>query len=274
MNENLIIDAGMHVGQDTAYYLDKGFDVVAVEANPVLARAAEERFAGAIAAGRLRVLNVAVAERTGTASLSVSDDATIWSSLDADFVRRNEAFGTRYRTVDVPAVRFDELLADVGIPYYLKIDIEGLDMLCVRALHRFDDRPAYVSLESKVSVGGASYADAFDELAHLWALGYRRFKYVDQRRHPEIRLAPPAREGGYVDQRFSEDSSGPFGEETPGVWRPFPVAVARGAALWSQHDLAGFGGRREHSRPAATYRRAHTRLTGRALGWYDLHAAL
>lgn len=270
MNERLIIDAGMHVGQDTAYYLEKGFDVVAIEANPTLVEAARERFAAELDTGRLRIVHAAIAEQQGTATLAIADDASIWSSLSEAFVRRNEAFGTEYRNVEVPARRFDDILEEVGMPYYLKVDIEGLDMVCVRALHRFDERPAYVSLESNVSVGGARYADVFDELAHLWALGYRRFKYVDQRRHPSVRLRAPAGEGRYVDARFSEDSSGPFGAETPGRWWSLPAATACSAGLWAQHDLAGFGGRREHSRLAVAYRRARRR----PLGWFDLHAGL
>lgn len=48
---NLIIDVGMHNGQDTAFYLAKGFDVVALEANPVLVDAARIRFASEIESG-------------------------------------------------------------------------------------------------------------------------------------------------------------------------------------------------------------------------------
>ena len=44
MIEDLIYDVGMHDGDDTAYYLDKGFQVVAVEANPVLVQSGRERF--------------------------------------------------------------------------------------------------------------------------------------------------------------------------------------------------------------------------------------
>src|SRR4051812_12299597 len=43
-HDNLIIDVGMHDGGDTAFYLAKGFDVVAVEADPGLAQAGAERF--------------------------------------------------------------------------------------------------------------------------------------------------------------------------------------------------------------------------------------
>src|SRR3954470_20575817 len=85
MRQNLIIDVGMHDGGDTQFYLAKGFDVVAIEANPDLADAARERFAEDIANGRLRILSVAIAEKSGTERLAVTDDITIWSSMSADY---------------------------------------------------------------------------------------------------------------------------------------------------------------------------------------------
>jgi FkbM family methyltransferase len=271
--DRLIIDAGMHTGEDTAFYLAKGFDVVGIEANPALAAEAAERFAGPIAEGRLRIVNAAIAERSGRVPLAVADDATIWSSLSDEFIRRNESAGTRYRTVEVPAVTFEEVLDDVGIPHYLKIDIEGLDMLCVRALREFDERPAFVSLESHVSIAAASFERVFDELAELFSLGYRRFQYVNQRRHPSVRLPATPREGAAVDARFTVDSSGPFGKEAPGRWMPIAATLPRAYAIWGHHQMAGYGGRWSGTRPARAYRRSREALR-RRVGWYDLHAGL
>src|SRR5262245_48569394 len=175
--DDLIIDVGMHVGEDTAYYLAKGFDVVAVEANSALVEQVTAEFADEVARGRLRIFNVAIADRPGTQSFAISDEMPIWSSMSPDFIARNEATGTRYRYVDVPAVRFEDILREVGIPHYLKVDIEGLDMLCVRALEAFDDRPDFVSIESHVSIGASPFETVFDELARLWALDYRAFQY-------------------------------------------------------------------------------------------------
>jgi hypothetical protein len=93
---------------------------------------------------------------------------------------QRELAGTRYRMVAVPAVRFEDILAEVGMPHYLKVDIEGFDMLCVRVLRAFDDRPDFLSIESAVSSLDAPFEKVFDELAELWPLGYRPFAYVNQ----------------------------------------------------------------------------------------------
>jgi FkbM family methyltransferase len=272
---NLIVDVGMHVGQDTAFYLAKGFDVVAVEANPDLVAAARERFAGELETGRLRIVSGAIAESAGTQRLAVAEERTIWSSLSENFVRRNEERGTHYRYVEVPAIRFEDLLAEVGIPHYLKVDIEGFDMLCVRALRRFDVRPDFVSIESAVASSGSGSHSAFDELAELWSLGYRRFSYVDQSKGPEHRPPQPPREGRYSDWTFDIDGSGLFGEELSTRWLSPEEALLRAQFLRAQHGLIGLGGRFSRTPAAKAARRARTVVTGReAAPWYDLHARL
>jgi predicted RNA methylase len=57
---DLIYDLGMHTGLDTKYYLDKGFRVVAVEANPKLVERGHAQFADAIAAGKLHIVDRAL----------------------------------------------------------------------------------------------------------------------------------------------------------------------------------------------------------------------
>jgi FkbM family methyltransferase len=180
MRTDLIIDVGMHVGHDTWFYLAKGFNVVAIEANPELAREAEARFAGEIDDGRLRIFPVAIAEQTGTARLALADRPS-YSSLSPADVKRAEGRGVHFHDVEVPAVQFEDILDEVDIPYYLKVDIEGFDLLCVRALSRFDDRPVYISIESSVkSAERHAFGKIFEELNTLRKLGYRRFKYIDQ----------------------------------------------------------------------------------------------
>ena len=53
---NLIYDIGMNNGDDTAYYLQRGFRVIAVEANPALVSQAIQRFEREVAEDRLVVL--------------------------------------------------------------------------------------------------------------------------------------------------------------------------------------------------------------------------
>jgi FkbM family methyltransferase len=272
-NDNLVIDVGMHDGGDTAFYLAKGFDVVAIEAHPDLAEAGRERFAAEIAAGRLRILAVAIAEQEGTLPFAIADDVTVWSSLSTEFIERNERSGTTYRYVDVPTRPFAGILEEVGIPRYLKIDIEGHDMLCVRALRSFDTRPDFVSVESTVSVTRAEFSTSFDELAELWTLGYRRFAYINQRDNPKQREPLDGGEGRRAEMQLSSNHSGLFGNDLRDVWEPIDRTLLRAQALRLQHNAIGFGGRWSGTLPSRLYSRAR-RALGREHNWYDLHARL
>jgi FkbM family methyltransferase len=165
---DLIYDVGLHDGQDSAYYLSKGYRVVAIEANPELARQAEEHFRAEISAQQLTVLNVAIGETTGEATFWICDDHTDWSSFDRDIASRQ---GARHHALRVQRRPFREILSDHGVPHYCKVDIEGSDYLCLDALSR-DHRPPFISVE-------VGFGPMLERLADL---GYDRFKVIDQSR--------------------------------------------------------------------------------------------
>ena len=56
-NKNLIYDVGMHRGQDTDFYLKKGYEVIAFEANPDNADFGRKRFSKEIEEGRIDLLS-------------------------------------------------------------------------------------------------------------------------------------------------------------------------------------------------------------------------
>jgi FkbM family methyltransferase len=66
MPNQLGYDVGLHNGNNTAYYLNKGCRVVAIEANPTLVAQASRRFKREIADERLILVNAAVAETEGS----------------------------------------------------------------------------------------------------------------------------------------------------------------------------------------------------------------
>src|SRR5208283_3384099 len=117
MIADLIFDVGAHVGDDTDFYLAKGFRVVAIEAHPGFCAQLRQRFAKEIDSGRLDILNVAIAEEPGLASLLESQADAQWSTTDADIARTRPG---DFRTVVVPAIPFNLVLEQFGIPYYAK----------------------------------------------------------------------------------------------------------------------------------------------------------
>ncbi|MBL7745080.1 MAG: hypothetical protein JNN00_16520 [Chitinophagaceae bacterium] len=65
IKENLIFDIGLHTGEDTTCYLKNGYNVLAVEANPVLADYCKKKFIDAITNGQLVILNAGIADVSG-----------------------------------------------------------------------------------------------------------------------------------------------------------------------------------------------------------------
>ena len=61
-----------------------------------------------------------------------------------------------------------------GIPYYLKIDIEGMDSVCLEALLDFSEKPDYISIESEK----ISFKKLKEEYLLFKALGYYKFKAI------------------------------------------------------------------------------------------------
>ena len=265
----LIFDVGMHVGKDTEFYLKKGFRVVAVEANPRLVEFVSRRLRPYIAEGALRIYPVAIGERDGRIPFFVNRQKDDWGTASEDFARRNERAGTAHDVVEVECVRFERILEECGIPYYLKVDIEGADRLCVEALSAFEQRPRYVSIEA----GLDSLDRALGELALLETLGYRSFKIVNQALNYRVRCPNPPLEGEYVAARFDGHTSGPFGEETPGPWITAEEVRACYPAL--ARELSRYGPGTGFPMSLRWLYNASMRvLGGTPLGWYDLHARL
>ncbi len=270
-NKTLVIDVGMHNGNDTAYYLHQGYRVVAIEANPRLVAQGEQRFADALRSGRLRILPVGIAAEQGEAEFYIASDLDVLSSFHLDLVQRAD---TPIERVQVPCLPIGAVLAEHGVPWYLKVDIEGNDSLCVTGLAA-GSTPAYLSIELDLRRGDA-------DLRALGELGYTGFKCIRQNDLREIttanlprqialrRRAAAAGLWGRVnrvvrgidhglqprrcgDWRFPAGSSGAFGADLPGPWLDVKTLLDLWAQLRAADQELAAGWRSE---------------------WFDVHAAL
>jgi len=268
--DDLILDVGMHVAKDTEFYLSKGFRVASVEANPELARAGTSRLASAIQESRLRIFNVAICEKDGPVAFFRNREKSDWGTISSDLAARNERLGTTNERIEVEGWRFERVLAETGIPYYAKIDIEGCDNLCLQAFNLFAVRPKFLSVEA----GLESEDEAMQQLQTLQNLGYNRFKIVNQIIHHRRRCPNPPLEGCYVDARFDVEMSGPFGEEAPGTWMTLDQTAHQARNLVKEQRVWGDSGQFGRS-PLRRLHRIWRRLTFREpVGWYDFHARL
>jgi FkbM family methyltransferase len=263
-NPQLVFDIGMNNGHDTAYYLSRGYNVVAVEADPTLCDAARARFPDEVGSGRLVVQNVGVADQEGELQFWVSDRSE-WSSFNRDNAVKGNM---NAKAIKVPTVRFGRLIEEFGTPYFLKVDIEGNDRLCLQDLVDLDERPSYVSIEM-------SHEDGEVDIDLLAKLGYTAFMCVRQNDFAQIHSENIGRQrlirktlshfgmGGVAIRRviqrrgtagswtFALGSSGPLPHEFLGHW----ISHDEMLSIWRQlRDL-------DHE------------LDSKGIGeWFDVHA--
>ncbi len=270
--KDLIYDVGMHVGEDTEYYLKKGFRVIAFEANPDLANFCRAKFLYYINDGRLVIVEGAIVDaeyNLDTIDFYVNSKIVAWGTVSFLFAERNVSFGTENTVIKVRAINFAECLKTYGVPYYLKIDIEGLDTACLEALKSINGRPAYISMESEKQ----HFEKLVSELSLLSELGYDRFQAIDQTK-VERQIVPfPPREGIYVTHVFQDGSSGLFGEELPGEWKSADHVLTEYKRIFFGYKIFGDYGLAQKYLPVKVLRKA-LRITLRRQipGWYDTHA--
>jgi FkbM family methyltransferase len=195
----LVYDIGFHEGQDTAYYLKKGYRVVAVDADQALIARGNEQHAAAINRGQLTLVGKAIYEFDDREVEFFISDNSEWNSLNKDFAGRN-ALGTRIEKV--ATVRLDTLVRTYGKPYFLKIDIEGYDVHALRTLSP-ELAPDYISVEA-LSLTADHIPDedeAMATLKELQRLGYRQFRLVDQTAFEAMEPGTPV----YGVNRFAKE---------------------------------------------------------------------
>lgn len=210
-----VFDIGHNTGQDTMRYLKDSVNgrkvlVVAVDANPVLINASLDKFKEEVAAGRLILITAGLVGPTEKGR----EPLEFWVNKKVDkFSSFQEHLGCRdgygkyvppagderrrelCEKIRVPTRTCASLVQEFGVPLYVKIDIEGLDSVCVESIAAlpFSQRPKYISVEnvSKYSINW------------LRSAGYAQFKAVNQLEH-DLNLSLDSALRGY---------SGPWGED-------------------------------------------------------------
>ena len=251
----LAFDIGFFNGRDTLEFLRTGHRVLAIEANPELFRRGRNAFAGFIRSGQLRLINGLLSDgddAVGTRSFYVHHKHADWSSLvRAVGCRKSEAEKhivdeTACSRMELPLLSCRALLRDHGVPYVMKLDIEGHEAACLRPLPDVAERgnlglalPQYLSMEYDAS--------KLKLLPWLHGLGYQRAKLLDQRPFMDWsgpygeaaldvetgagwhRLAgwQPGRCPTWCDMHFS---LGPHARAPTQAWKPLNMSSVRAEA--------------------------------------------
>ena len=223
--DNLIFDIGMHKGEDTLHYIQKGYNVVAIEANPVLVKYCTQKFEKEIRSNRLTVINAGIADKIGILPFYMNHHSSEWSSFDKAIGTRNN---TKFEVIDVPCIRTASLFEEYGIPFYMKVDIEGYDYLSLNDIPDSDAKPKYVSCE----------ANEVGWLDILHRKGYKKFKIINQANnfnplnlgreknryyimYRKIKHAINHKLRNVIKSKYPGGTSGPFAENSKGQWKTY-----------------------------------------------------
>ena len=229
-----IYDVGMHNGDDTEYYLKKGFNVVAIEADPELCADARKRFAG-VPTQRLAIVNIGIADKSGELDFFVNPKNTVVNTFYPTLSTERNA---QWKSIRVLTERLSTIIEQYDEPFFIKIDIENSDISALTDLISTTIRPPFISVE----------AHSFDVFVKLIQFGYSKFKIVNCA-HIASTFATREivhRDGTRALYSFPHHSSGPFGDDLPEPW----LSAEQLACLFMARES----------------------LLGK--GWYDIHAKL
>jgi FkbM family methyltransferase len=180
--DDLCFDIGAHVGNRIRVWLALGARVVAVEPQPHLFRWLQRLYGRH---PRVTLLKTAVgsptAAQSGTATLHISSRTPTVSTLSPTWINNVQkdasfAWVKWDKTVDVPVVTLDGLIAAYGRPTHCKIDIEGYELEALRGLSQAIPSLSFEHIAAATDLSHAC-------LTHLSQLGYTQFNYTPGESH-------------------------------------------------------------------------------------------
>ncbi|MGF1621273.1 MAG: FkbM family methyltransferase [Rhodomicrobiaceae bacterium] len=167
---DLVFDVGSHVGDRIGAFRALGARVVAIEPQPAAFRWLKFRYGRD---AKVTLLCAAVSDAPGELTLHLNLANPTISTASPDFMTAaSDAPGWKGQnwdeTVSVPAMTLDALIAEHGLPAFVKIDVEGFELNALQGLGR--PLPA-LSFEFTTIQRGVALAC----LDRLQALGVYRF---------------------------------------------------------------------------------------------------
>lgn len=217
----LILDIGANVGAKTDVFLRLGARVVAVEPDDACSRRLEERFLEfRISPRPVTIVTRAVSNRVGTEEMFIDGPGSAVNTMSpkwAESLKKNKASfvygncGLEFKqTKLVETTTIDQLIAQHGVPFFVKIDVEGHELSALRGLHR---PVPYLSFEVNLPEFRPEGLQCVRMLAELAHAG--RFNYVSDVAHGlKLNEWVPADDFSAVLDRCSERSIEVFWKAT------------------------------------------------------------
>jgi FkbM family methyltransferase len=186
---DLIFDIGANEGSKTDVFLRLGATIIAVEPDEACSKALEERFLKyRFRPQPVKIVRRAVSDRVGTDQMLIDGPGSAVNTMSpkwAESLKKNKAtfvFGhcglefSQTRLVETTTI--DDLIDQVGIPFFIKIDVEGHELNALRGLHQLI---SYLSFEVNLPEFRPEGLECIRVLAELAHTG--RFNYTSDCAH-------------------------------------------------------------------------------------------
>lgn len=173
MKNNLIFDLGFFNGEDSFYYISKGFNVFAIEANPMLYEKNKNKFKNELQLKTLTLYNKAISTSSlKTIKFYINNKKPEVSSIEKWIAEQEGKY--EVQEIEIETTNLSEMISEFGVPYYMKVDVEGMDKEVSRQLTEIKkDIPRYVSFE-------LNKLDYYDIFTNLKICGYKQFQIINQ----------------------------------------------------------------------------------------------
>ena len=165
---DLVFDIGANMGNRSFVFLKLGASVIAAEPNQKLYENLKFRFGE-----KLNVLNIGLGEVISKMDFFIGSNHLV-SSFSNEYIDHKTRLHpnlTYQKKVSVEVRTLDSLIAEYGIPSFIKIDVEGFEKQVIKGLTK---KANLISFELNTP---RFNTDAIESLAHLRRLGYSKCNY-------------------------------------------------------------------------------------------------
>jgi FkbM family methyltransferase len=167
---DLVFDIGANHGNRTSIFLQLEGKVVSIEPNPKLAKKLSKKYP------KTKVVQKAIGSKIGKIDLYINESDVLsttskeWMSKISESNRFGEVANQFNKKVEVELTTLEVLFQEYGIPKFIKIDTEGLELEIIKTLK--DSQVYCLSFEFAIP---ETNEDMILAIEHLDSIGYKNF---------------------------------------------------------------------------------------------------
>lgn len=211
MFDKCIIDLGSNDGGDTIMYLNQGYYVFSIDANPEATENIRKNIPQKFI-NNCSILNLALSDKEEYLEFYINHFSP-WSSFNKDKGSRiasweiSKSVGLKeiinVKTTTIQNIYLEYISNKFTNIEYLKIDIEGKDLSVLKSLENTSIRPKFISCE----------LGSLDILKSMNNLGYKYFKIVSQHELKNQKTKLTTINDEIIEYTLPNHTSGHFGKD-------------------------------------------------------------